>query len=106
MDCKENKPPENSPAVALLQMIDGFFVSQALHVVAKLGLADQLAKGPKNVDVLASSAGVDSGMLYRLLRALASVNVFTEVEPRSFALTPMGAYLRTDAPGSTRRRWR
>jgi hypothetical protein len=40
--------------------------------------------------------------LYRLLRALASVGIFTEVEPEQFGLTPMAEALRADAPASQR----
>ena len=36
-------------------------------------------------------------MLYRLLRTLASVGVFTEVAGGLFALTPLAESLRTDA---------
>ena len=39
------------------------------------------------------SAGVNAQALYRLLRVLASAGVLHEVEPRHFALTPMGVLL-------------
>jgi hypothetical protein len=38
--------------------------------------------------------------LYRLLRALAAVDVFREEEDQRFALTPLGGYLRSDVPES------
>jgi hypothetical protein len=37
-----------------------------------------------------------------VLRLLASIDVFTEVAPRIFALTPLGETLRSDVPGSVR----
>jgi len=40
--------------------------------------------------------------LYRVLRALASVGVFAEVEPKSFALTPTAYPLSTRSEGSVR----
>jgi hypothetical protein len=40
--------------------------------------------------------------LYRLLRALASVGVFAEVEEQQFALTPLAELLRSDVPCSMR----
>ena len=40
--------------------------------------------------------------LYRLLRTLASVGLFTEVEPGSFALTALGMLLTTAHPMSMR----
>jgi hypothetical protein len=36
------------PEVALLQMLSGMWVTQAIYVAAKLGIADLLAAGPKH----------------------------------------------------------
>jgi hypothetical protein len=91
-----------TPPPALRQMLTSFFISQALYVAAELGIADLLKDGAKSSDELARSAGADSRSLYRLLRCLASVGVFDEVEPKHFGLTPLGASLQTDAPGSLR----
>src|SRR5262249_3188016 len=69
---------------------------------ARLGLADLLAAGPRTVEELARATGTHAGSLQRLLRALASQGVLTEAEPQRFALTPLGAALRSDAPGAAR----
>lgn len=45
-------------------MIVGFRVSQALHVAAALGIADRLNGGPKSVEELARSGGVQADALY------------------------------------------
>jgi hypothetical protein len=42
-----------SPAAVLRRLIVGYRLSQALHVAAKLGIADLLKNGPKTVDELA-----------------------------------------------------
>lgn len=97
----KNSPELPSP-VALMQLITGFWVSAAVYVAAKLELADHLEAGPKNADELAQRVGAHPDSLYRLLRALANVGVFTEVEPRCFALTPVGKYLRSGVSGSLR----
>lgn len=89
------------PSVALMQMMTGFWISSAIYVTAKLELADHIGDNSISVDDLALRAGAHPGSLYRLLRALASVGVFTEVEPRHFALTPIGNCLRS-GPGSLR----
>jgi hypothetical protein len=65
-----------------------------------LGLADLLADGPHASMDLATATGSHPAALYRLLRTLASVGLFTEVEPGHFALTEMGGLLRTDHPQS------
>ena len=88
--------------VALLRMLTGYWVSKALNVAAELGIADLLRDGPRTSDELADRCGVHPQALYRLLRALASVGVFTEGEKGRFGLTPAADLLRSDVPGSMR----
>ena len=90
------------PPAALLQMMTGYWVSQAIHVAARLGIADRLADGPKSSAELAAATESDAPTLYRLLRALASVGVFTEAIPGHFVLTPLAALLRTGTADSMR----
>lgn len=82
----------------LMRLVNGFQISQAIHVAAVLGIADLLADGPRASDDLASRTDTDSDALYRLLRALAAVGVFREEAGKRFALAPMGACLKSDAP--------
>jgi SAM-dependent methyltransferase len=90
------------PTVAMLQLISGFWVSRAIYIAAKLGIADHLRDGHKTTDALAAATGTHAPSLYRVMRALASVGVFVEDESKGFALTPLSETLRTDAPGSLR----
>jgi O-methyltransferase domain/Dimerisation domain len=90
--------PPLSPAVQMMRLINGYQVSQALHVAATLGIADLLRDGPRSSDALADIVGADRDALYRLLRALAAVDVFHEDTDRVFSLTELGACLRSDAP--------
>ena len=95
--------PETLPPDAqLLQLVSGAFVSAGIYAAAKLGIADLLADGPKSAAELAAKTEMDERSLYRLLRSLASVGAFSEVEPKTFANTPMTETLRSDAPRSTR----
>lgn len=87
----------STPGEQLIRMFRGFWVSQALYVVAELGIADLLAEGPRTVGDLADAARVHAPSLYRILRLLASEGVFTEAEDGTFALTPLAAALRRDA---------
>jgi hypothetical protein len=91
---------EPSPQDQLAGMITGYWVSQMVHVAAKLGLADRLVDGPKTADELAQATGTHARSLYRLLRALASVGVFSEGEDNRFRQTPLSECLRSDEPGS------
>jgi SAM-dependent methyltransferase len=89
---------EERPADALRRLVDGYQVSQAIHVAATLGVADLLADGPRASDDLADESGAHPPSLYRLLRALASMGVLREEDGRRFALTPLGDCMRSDAP--------
>ncbi len=84
----------------LSQLMVGYRVSQAIYVVAKLGIADLLADDPQGSDELARATEANEPALYRVLRFLTGVGLFDEVAPRRFGLTALGAGLRTDSPGS------
>lgn len=90
------------PEAVLTQMITGSLGSQAIYVAAKLGIADLLVRGPRNIGYLAHAADVDAPSLYRVLRALASFGVFDEHDDRVFSLTPTAELLRSDSPSSLR----
>lgn len=95
-------PTQPLPTVAMRQLTMGTLVSQAISVFARLGVADALAAGPRNAEEIAELVGAHGPALYRLLRALGDVGVVAELENRRFALTPLGAVLRSDVPGSWR----
>jgi len=90
------------PTQKLLEMISGNWVSQSIYAVAKLGIADLLKDGQKSIEELAQAAGADVQSLYRLMRGLASVGVFIEVEDKRFCLTPIGECLQTGNLNSLR----
>src|SRR5438105_3977829 len=84
----------------LMQIATGFQLSACLYVAAKLNIADLLAPSGRSVADLAASTGTNADALYRVLRALISVGIFTEPEPRIIALSPGAEPLRRDVPGS------
>lgn len=67
-----------------------------------MNLADQLAERPKTAEELAQSTGATASSLYRFMRTLASLGLFTEDSEHRFSLTPLGEALRTGTPGSVR----
>lgn len=99
---REGFPPALPPPVQLFLMSEGVVVSTALSLAAELGIADLLADGPRSSDELAQSTSTHPRSLYRVLRLLGSVGVFSEVQPGRFALTSLGECLRTGVPGSMR----
>jgi O-methyltransferase domain/Dimerisation domain len=94
--------PTPTPSATLLHMMTGYWISKAIAVAATLGIADLLANGPLSSDELATATQTHAPSLYRVLRALASIGIFSEVAPGRFALTPMAALLRSGAPDSMR----
>jgi len=91
---------DENPRQTLLRLVSGYQLSQALHVAARLEIADRLAGGPQSSDELAAAMDVDPDALYRLLRSLAAVGVLHELDDRRFELTELGEGLRSDVPGS------
>ena len=94
--------PQARDAERVLQLATGFVFTAALQPIVRLKIADLLADGPLPVAELARRTGSNEDALYRILRLLASVGVFTESPTREFGPTPMSELLRTDVPGSLR----
>ena len=80
----------------------GFLTTQLLYVAAKLGVADVLADGPLTGAEVAGVVGADPDLLTRVLRGLALEEVLEERDGGRFALTEVGACLRSDVAGSMR----
>ena len=93
---------EMPPQAILMQLAMGAMVTEAIYVASKLRVADILSSGEKHVDEIASQSGAHSPSLYRILRSLASVGIFTETKTRTFANTGLSEPLRSDVPGSMR----
>jgi len=90
------------PHYQLLQMITGYWMTQSIYVAAKLGIADLVADGPRQVDDLARACGAQADLLNRVLRALSSVGIFTAHGKDSYGLTPLANLLRSDLPNTMR----
>src|SRR5205814_766734 len=91
-----------APHAQLIEMAISIWRARALYAAAALGLCDLLAEGPRSTEDLANKTGTHPPSLYRLLRALAACGLLCEVQPKLFATTPLGAALRSDAPGAAR----
>jgi hypothetical protein len=87
----------------LFQMATGYWLSQAIYVAAKLGIADLLKNGPQSSAKLAVATRCDPPSLFRVLRALSSVRILSQVGSDTFRLAPLGSALRSNVPGSLRR---
>jgi hypothetical protein len=87
---------------ALLRMAQGYQLSQALYVAAKLGVADVLAGGALDANAVAGAVGARSPELRRVVRALVAAGVFSELEDGRIALNETAAALQVDAPAGIR----
>ena len=77
--------------------------SQSLCAGAELGVFDFLSEqNPRPASSVAEDMDADPKLLYRLLRALASLGLLNETAGEHFTLTDRGALLRSDASGSLR----
>lgn len=103
-ELRAEQPPAalEPPPVQLLQMMNGYWITQSIAVAAELGLADHLADGPATAEDLAGATSTDAQSLRRLLRALAMIGVLEEHADGTFGLSPIGTFLRGDVPGSLR----
>jgi hypothetical protein len=87
----------------VIDLIFGRWRSQILHAGVALGVFDHLAEDrATGAAALAPQIRADSALLYRLLRALATIGLLAEDDRSSFRLTEAGALLREDHPHSLR----
>lgn len=87
---------------AVLNMITGFMMGQAIRSAVDLGIADLVAGGAKDAQAVAVATGAHEPSLTRLLRALSAFGLLTEDEPGRFGPTPRSELLRKDHPRSLR----
>jgi hypothetical protein len=99
---EDGTPTAGSPPQQVARLMDGYLITQLLYVAAKLDIAEALADGPRDAETIATAVGARPDALRRLLRGLASEGLLDERPDGRFDLTPLGACLRADAPGSMR----
>jgi SAM-dependent methyltransferase len=93
---------ENPAPPPLFEMATGYWLSQAIYVAAKLGIADLLRDRPQSCVALAALTASDAPSLFRLMHALSSVGIFSHLGRGRFALTRLAERLQTDVHGSLR----
>jgi hypothetical protein len=92
--------PDPISRINLLRHIYGIIYTQLIFVAAKLGIADLLKDGPKSIEELAKATDTIPSRLYRVMRTLDDMDIFLEIRPRHFCLTPIARLLQTDIEGS------
>lgn len=95
---KEKKDEQNMKS--LYSLLNSHVMSRLIYAVAKTGIPDLLKDNQLDYKELAERANVYPRSLYRVMRTLSSVNVFSEMEDGVFRLSDIGQLLRTDIPES------
>jgi Dimerisation domain len=101
-----NPSPSNmalSDIDRMMEMINGFWITQIVYAAATYSLADHLAKGPATATEIAEMADTDPSATFRLLRACASLGLVTYDGECRFTATSLLNTLRTDYPRWTRK---
>lgn len=86
----------------MMDLLIGYWASQAVHAAAALGLADILAGGPASAAGLAGRTGTHEPSLARLLRFLVELDVLAVGPDGRYRATELGETLRTEEHGSMR----
>jgi hypothetical protein len=81
------------PNVAVFEMVHNLWLAAGLNVAAELGIADLLKEGGKSIHELAVLTDTHEESLYRMMRMLASQEIFREKNNRFFTLTPLAEAL-------------
>src|SRR3954447_24134807 len=87
------------PNAQMNRLLMNAWLTQAISVTARLGVAEAIGDGVRPVAEIATEVGADATAPNRMLRALTEVGLFT-AEDGGYGLTPLGATLRPGTPGS------
>jgi len=92
---------QTDPADAsrLMEKLQGFRISCAIHLAAKLELTKHLTGGPKSIPDLAEICLVAPDPLYQIMRSLAAEGIYREESFEVFANTSLSSQLDRDKPG-------
>jgi O-methyltransferase/methyltransferase family protein len=98
----EQNPFPIPPPFQVSRLATSYWVPQAIHAAAVLGVADALAGGPRSSADVARAIDANPAALHRLMRALVALELCTLGPDGAFALTPLGECLRSDSRDSVR----
>jgi O-methyltransferase domain/Dimerisation domain len=85
---------------ATAALITGCWSAQVIYAAVALGIPDRFGAGAASSGELARAAGTHPRATFRLLRAMASLGLCTDLGAGRFELTEAGRFLRTDSPSS------
>jgi hypothetical protein len=99
---QENQLQDLDPKTMIIALSSGHIIARAIHVAARLNIADQLQHGALGIEQIAQQVDANPEALYRLMRLLASYGIFYEEERKTFSLTPLAEPLLSKDEASLR----
>jgi hypothetical protein len=100
MSNPESQAQPVSPSMQMRQILwPGAMAVQAIHVAAKLGLADLVVSGPKSSNELADATDTHGPSMARLLRALTSLGIFAGGHAGPLSTNRVGRHARKRSSG-------
>src|SRR5438477_2367002 len=94
------------PQAVVMQMVMGAWVTKVISEATRMGVPDVVKEhGPIRAAEIVDRGGVSAApdALERLLRACASVGIFTEDATGRFGPTPLSEVLTSNSPGSVKK---
>jgi hypothetical protein len=85
---------------ATAALITGCWSTQVIYAAVQLGIAEELGEQAQSAAHIAQARGTHTRATFRLLRAMASLDLCTHLGGDRFELTAAGRLLRNDVPGS------
>ncbi|GHH72043.1 methyltransferase [Streptosporangium violaceochromogenes] len=95
----ETNQEPTSPAEAVFRISNGMSAAAVVLAAARLRIADAVGDGSESVQDIATKLDADADALARMLRALAALGIFRQVDPATYAHTDMSSAMRSDHPG-------
>jgi len=109
LDAAAAQPPGAAPPqradgaptkAATAALITGCWSTQVIYAAVRLGIPERLGAGPASSAAIAEAAGTHPRATLRLLRALASLGLCSDLGGGRFELTEAGRLLRSGTPDS------
>jgi len=79
--------------IKIMELASAFILSRAIHIAAEIKIADHMINGPQSIQKLAQKTDMNKDALYRLLRLLASYDIFSHDDHNNFSLTLLAQQL-------------
>jgi hypothetical protein len=92
----------DEPQSAIMNIIAGYWLSQVVHLAARIRIADAIGASSAGLEEIARRTRTRPDELRRAMRALTCHGFFKQDDEGAFSQTALSETLRSDVPGSMR----